>query len=205
MDFYRPGLRLSIRCRIDTGVAKLQTPRSAWIDAALQALAAGGPGAVRVEALATSLGVTKGGFYWHFKDRAALLEEMLDGWEQAGTEEVIERVEAEPLPPRDRLRLLFELAPDHTAGFAVELAIRDWSRRDRGVAARLQRIDERRMRFVQGLFGEFCATESDAEARSTLAYSLLIGAYFIVARQDGKSRAEMVQQAFDRLLDEPWA
>jgi AcrR family transcriptional regulator len=185
-------------------MAKLQTPRSAWIDAALRALAAGGPDAVRVEALAASLGVTKGGFYWHFKDRAALLEEMLDSWEQAGTEEVIERVEAEPLAPRDRLRLLFELAPDHTAGFGVELAIRDWSRRDRDVAARLARIDARRMRFVQGLFGEFCATETEAEARSMLAYSLLIGAYFISAGQGEKSRSEMVQHAFDRLLDEPW-
>ncbi len=186
-------------------VAKLQTPRSAWIDAALRALAAGGPDAVRVEALAASLGVTKGGFYWHFKDRAALLEEMLDSWEQAGTEAVIERVEAESLPPREKLRLLFELAPDHSAGFGIELAIRDWSRRDRGVAARLQRIDERRMRFVKSLFGEFCATESDAEARSMLAYSLLIGAYFIVARPEGRSRAELAQQALDRLLDESWA
>lgn len=184
-------------------VAKLQTPRSAWIDAALQALATGGPDAIRVETLAAGLNVSKGGFYWHFKDRAALLEEMLDCWERTGTEAVIERVEVEPLPPRDKLRLLFELAPDHTAGFGIELAVRDWSRRDRGVAARLQRIDARRMRFVQGLFGEFCATQSDAEARSMLGYSLLIGAYFIVARQ-GRSRAEMVQQALDRLLDEPW-
>jgi AcrR family transcriptional regulator len=186
-------------------MAKLQTPRGAWIDAALQALAAGGPDAVRVEALAAGLKVSKGGFYWHFKDRAALLEEMLDSWEQAGTEDVIERVEAEPVGPQDKLRLLFQLAPDHSAGFGIELAVREWARRDRGVAARLQRIDERRLRFVKALFGEFCASESDAEARSMLGYSLLIGAYFIVAKVDGKSRAEMVQQALDRLLDEPWA
>ena len=75
-------------------VAKVRTPRGAWVDAALQALAAGGPDAVRVEALAASLGVSKGGFYWHFNDRQALFEEMLDSWEQAGTEEVIARVES---------------------------------------------------------------------------------------------------------------
>jgi AcrR family transcriptional regulator len=205
MDLYRRGLRMSIRCRIDIGMAKVRTPRSAWIEAALQALSDGGPDAVRVEALAASLGVSKGGFYWHFKDRAALLEEMLDSWEQDRTEAVIERVEAEPLPARERLRLLFGLAPDHTAGFGIELAIREWSRRDRAVAARLARIDARRMRFVQGLFGEFCATEADAGARSTLAYSLLIGAYFIVAGPNGRSRAEMMQQALDRLLEESWA
>ncbi|MDX6624864.1 MAG: hypothetical protein QOE75_2796 [Solirubrobacterales bacterium] len=203
MDFYRSGLRLSIRCRIDTGVAKLQTPRSAWIDAALRALAAGGPDAVRVEALATSLGVTKGGFYWHFKDRAALLEEMLDSWEQAGTEEVIKRVEGEEGDARLKIRRLVGLAP--SADFEVELAIRDWSRRDRDVAARLQRVDARRMAWLRSLFAEFCADENDAEARGMLAYSLLIGAYFVAPRPQGMARAELLRLALDRLLDEPWS
>ena len=186
-------------------MAKLRTPREAWVEAGLRALAAGGPDAVRIEALAAGLGVSKGGFYWHFKDRAALLEEMLDSWEQVGTDAVIERVESEPRAPQERLRLLFELAPAAAADFTVELAIRDWSRRDDAVAARLARIDARRLAFVQGLFGEFCASERDAEARSMLAYSLLVGSYFIVAAQDGKSRGEAVQRAFDRLLDEPWS
>ncbi|HMJ02024.1 MAG TPA: helix-turn-helix domain-containing protein, partial [Conexibacter sp.] len=52
-------------------MAKLRTPRSAWIEAALQALASGGPESIRVEALAAHLGVSKGGFYWHFGDRGA--------------------------------------------------------------------------------------------------------------------------------------
>ena len=72
-------------------VAKVRTPRGAWVHAALQALAAGGPDAVRVETLAVSLGVSKGGFYWHFADRQALLEEMLDTWEKTGTEDIIAR------------------------------------------------------------------------------------------------------------------
>ena len=91
-------------------VAKVRTPRGAWVDAALQALAAGGPDAVRVEALAVSLGVSKGGFYWHFKDRQALLEEMLDTWEKAVVEDVIARVESQPADPRAKVQQLFELA-----------------------------------------------------------------------------------------------
>ena len=63
-------------------MAATRTPRSRWIDEGLRALAAGGPDAVRIEALAQALGVTKGGFYWHFDDRRALLEEMLDAWER---------------------------------------------------------------------------------------------------------------------------
>jgi AcrR family transcriptional regulator len=54
-------------------MARARTPRSHWIGAGLDALATGGPEAMRVEALAQALGVTKGSFYWHFDDRGALL------------------------------------------------------------------------------------------------------------------------------------
>ncbi|HEX3239745.1 MAG TPA: TetR/AcrR family transcriptional regulator [Solirubrobacterales bacterium] len=183
-------------------MAKAQTPRDAWIDSALRALASGGPDAVRVEALAAGLGVSKGGFYWHFKDRQALLDEMLASWERAGTEEVIARIESEPSDPRAQLRQLFDLAP--TADFEVELALRDWARRDRAVAKRLRRIDGRRMEFLRSLFAQFCSDDDDVEARSMLAYSLLIGSYFIAVKHGDRSRAEVQTLALDRLLDDSW-
>ena len=58
--------------------APIPTPRGGWIDAGLRALAAGGPDAARIEPLARALGVTRRGFYWHFADRRALLDEMLE-------------------------------------------------------------------------------------------------------------------------------
>jgi AcrR family transcriptional regulator len=177
-------------------VANVRTPRGAWVDAALAALGAGGPDAVRVEALAVRLGVSKGGFYWHFTDRQALLDEMLDSWEKAGTEDVLSRVESHSADPRAKVQLFFELAP--SADFAVELALRDWARRDSAVATRLRRIDERRMGYLRTLFGQFGIDHDDAEARATLTYSLLIGSYFIAARRADKKR--MVQLAVDRLL-----
>jgi AcrR family transcriptional regulator len=183
-------------------VANAQTPRGAWIEAAQQALGAGGPEGVRIEALAASLGVSKGGFYWHFKDRQALLDEMLDSWEQAMVGDVIASVESRPADPRAKLQQLFELAS--TVDFTVELALRDWARRDRKVAARLRRIDSRRMEYLRSLFGGFCADENDVEARSMLAFSLFIGSYFITATHGDKSRAEVLQLAIDRLLSEAW-
>src|SRR5260370_5045438 len=103
-----------------------RTPRSRWIEAGLQALAAGGPDAVRVEALAQALGVTKGGFYGYFADRNALLEEMLATWERMSTDEVLERVERQGGDIRARLRragaltlsrqlLPSDLAPRHSS------------------------------------------------------------------------------------------
>src|SRR6188508_232394 len=90
--------------------APTRTPRTSWIEEGLRALGVGGPDAVRVEALAQALGVTKGGFYWHFGDRSALLDEMLDTWERIVVEDVIARVEGEGGDARARLRRLFAIA-----------------------------------------------------------------------------------------------
>ncbi len=178
-------------------MAKVQTPRGAWVDAGLKALGDGGPDTVRVEALAASLGVSKGGFYWHFKDRRALLEEMLDSWERAVAEDVIAQVESTPAPPRDKLRQLFALAP--SVDFAVELAIREWARRDSDVAARVRRIDNRRMEYLRSLFAQLGLDEEEVEARSMLAFSLFIGSYFVAADHAGRSRSQVLRLALERL------
>jgi AcrR family transcriptional regulator len=90
-----------------------------------------------VEPLARALGVTKGGFHWHFDDRRALLEEMLDTWERVSIDEVIEPVEGEGGDARTRLRRLFALASSSDEILAIDLAVRDWSRREPTVADRL--------------------------------------------------------------------
>jgi AcrR family transcriptional regulator len=170
----------------------------------MRALAAGGPDAVRVEALAKDLGVSKGGFYWHFDDRRALLEETLDTWEKTGTEDVIASVDSGLDDPRAKLRLLFELAPAAKGLFAVELALRDWSRRDGDVAERLHRVDNRRMAYLRSLFAQLCADEGEVEARAMLAYSLFVGSYFVRAEHGERTRAQVLQLAVERLLSESW-
>jgi AcrR family transcriptional regulator len=185
-------------------VAKVRTPRAAWIEVALQALAAGGPEAIRVEALAARLGVSKGGFYWQFKDRGALVEEMLDAWEQSVVGDVIAEVESESEDPREKLQRLFELASSATDLLPVELALRDWSRRDKGVATRLHRVDNQRMEYLRSLFRPICVDEDDVEARCTLTFSLFIGSNFILAEHPGRSRRQALQLAIDRLLTESW-
>jgi AcrR family transcriptional regulator len=186
-------------------MAKVRTPRGAWVEAALRALATEGPEGIRIEALAASLGVSKGGFYWHFKDRAALLEEMLDHWEQSVVGDVIAEVEGESGEPRAKLRHLFEMAFGSADLLPMELALRDWSRRDSEVAARLHRVDNRRMDYLRSLFGPICVDEDDAEARCILAFSLFVGSDFILAEHPGRSRFQVLQLALDRLLAESWS
>ena len=180
-------------------VAITRTPRIRWIEEGLRALAAGGPDAVRVEALAQALGVTKGGFYGHFADRNALLGEMLDTWERISTDEVLERVERHGGGVRARLRLAGALTFSSEL-LPVDLAIRDWSRRDQVVAERLRRVDNRRMDYLRLLFGAICADEDEVEARSTLAFSLVIGNHFMAADHGVRSHADALELAVGWLL-----
>ncbi|MGA4838723.1 TetR/AcrR family transcriptional regulator [Streptomyces sp. G45] len=173
----------------------IRTPRGTWIEEGLRALAAGGPEAVRIEPLAQALGVSKGGFYGYFRNRDALLAEMLDTWEHEVAEAVIEEVERDGGDARTRLERLFALAEASDGvprGVAVELAVRDWARRDEGVARRLKRVDNRRMEYLRSLYGAFCADEDDVEARCVITFSLRISEHLIAADHGGRSRAEVL-------------
>jgi len=183
-------------------VANVRTPRSAWVGAGLRALATGGPDAIRVEVLAETLGVTKGGFYWHYAGRPAFLEEMLDAWEKTVVDDVITIVEGKPDGPREKLQRLFGLAA--SVELDVELAVREWARRDADVAARVHRIDNRRMDYLRAQFAGFCRDEDDVEARCLLAFSMFVGSNFIAADHRGRSRAQALHLAFDRLLSDSW-
>ena len=178
-----------------------RTPRSDWIEEGLRALAAGGADAVRIEPLARSLGVTKGGFYWHFDGRGALLEAMLDAWERAFVDEVIERIDSEGGDGRTRLHRLFSLASEGGDELVMtDLSVRDWARRDARVARRLRRADNRRMDYMRWLFADFCDDPDEVEARCLLAFSLWIGNHFIAADHGGRDRGEALALASKRLL-----
>jgi AcrR family transcriptional regulator len=179
--------------------APTRTPRSSWVQEGLRALAGGGPDAVRVDTLAKALGVSRGGFYWHFDDRRALLEEILGAWERLSVDEVIERVEGAGGDARAKLRHLSRLSASSNDALKIDLAVRDWARRDRTVGKRLRRVDNRRMEYLRLLFGALSPDEDDVEARCMLFYSLWIGSHFIAADHGARSRADVIKVALGRL------
>ena len=178
-------------------MAVARTPRSKWIDEGMRALAAGGPDAVRIEPLAQALGVSKGGFYWHFDDRRKLLAEILDTWERTMIDEVIERVEGGGGDARAKLRRLFALASSRDVRelLRADLAIRDWSRRDIAVAQRLRRVDNRRMDYMRSLLSDLCSDADEVEVRCMLAFSLFVGSPFVAADHGGRSRKDVLKLA----------
>ena len=177
-------------------MAVARTSREKWIEEGLRALAAGGPEAVRIEVLAQALGVSKGGFYWYFTNRDALLAEMLATWEREVSDAVIEEVEGGGGDGRARLSRLFAMVATYDdlpiRGTAADLAIRDWARRDEAVAERLRRVDDRRMDYLRTLYSSFCPDPDDVEVRCLLTYSIRIGTHVIAGGHPGHTRAEVM-------------
>lgn len=156
--------------------------REAWIVAAIDALAREGEAGLRVEPLAKRLGVTKGSFYWHFKDRDALLAATLDAWAEGRVAAI--RRQTEGAEARAALLALVDIymrAPN-PKGLAVELAIRRIPRAARAV----ETVDGERLARVAALFEGL--GRSDAHARALLFYAFLFGQSLLRGKDLAASR-----------------
>lgn len=176
---------------------------AAWIAAGLDALAADGIGAVRVEPLAKALAVTKGSFYWHFADRRALIEAMLAHWAEGRIAAIREQASPDG-DPALALRRLAELYTrrSNARGLAIELAIRALARNDEAAARAVQSVDAERLRLVAALFERLGWSQRDASARAVMVYAFLFGQSLL----DPKSvKAADITLALEALLARPRA
>jgi AcrR family transcriptional regulator len=174
----------------------------AWVAAAREALARGGVEGVRVEPLAARLGVTKGSFYWHFRDRAALLDALLADWEARATQGVISLVDASSDAPRERLAELLRVTTKAPEAPDAEHAIRAWGAHDPSVRAHLARIDARRERYVEDLLVAAGVGRREAKLRARALYLTLIGEYARVAHGGAQTSAATWTELLERLLSD---
>lgn len=130
--------------------------RADWLRAARLALLQRGVDGVRVERLARDLRVTKGSFYWHFRDRSELLETLLQEWEEE-TGLLTGALRHED--PRTALpEILAELARRNLSSERGETpsdaAIFAWAAVDPRVARRANRVEAERMRLFRAVTGK---------------------------------------------------
>jgi len=149
--------------------------RERWAAQALRALAQGGLSAVAIEPLARQLGVTKGSFYWHFKNRDALIAAALARLEHNNTVAIAE-FEVRYPEPRARLRALFVAAfePSALGGLLLKLA----SHRDHPVIGPvLARVTAARLDYLERIFVEIGSDPTAARNQARLTYSAYVGHY----------------------------
>jgi AcrR family transcriptional regulator len=146
-----------------------QISRAHWVRAGLALLAREGIDAVRVEPLAALLGVTKGSFYWHFANRGALHEAMLEAWRNRQATSIAAE------PHVNAGHTLAALAAPGRQAARLESAIRAWARRDGKVARALAAIDRQRLASVARLLAANGAAPDAARTRAKLLTLAFIG------------------------------
>lgn len=146
---------------------KKRTSKAEWFQAALQVLGEEGVAGVRVERLARDLGISKSGFYWHFRDRRDLLMQLLDYWAHEYTLVVTENVELRMLDPRIRLFRIAEIVMEHDLG-GFDLSFWAWAADDAEVARRVAKVIRTRLEFVGEAFAELGFEGDELEMRTRL-------------------------------------
>lgn len=136
-------------------------------------LANSGVESIRVEPLAKLMGVTKGSFYWHFKNREDLLEAILQEWIASETNSIIEQVDKIEGDATTKLLHLFELAIEDDG--QVENALRAWSANDAKIAEALAQVDQRRLDYTRDLFLAVGFDSFEAMVRARMIYYSLVG------------------------------
>jgi AcrR family transcriptional regulator len=185
--------------RADAGAAESAATlgRADWIAAARILLVAEGIDAVKVTRLAETLAVTRGSFYWHFTDRADLLDALLAGWERQNTRAVIDAVD-DALDLTSGILALCDVWVDvERFDPALDGAIRDWARRSATVRRSVERADTARVDAIGDLFARNGYEATEAFIRARIIYFTQIGYYALGLRETTAQRLSYLEGYFE--------
>lgn len=177
------------------------TPET-WTAAATDVLEHGGIDAVRVDVLAKKLGVTRGSFYWHFKDREDLLRAVLQAWRTAMTENLTRRLESASTDPQEQLRDVLSLpfrGDSALRASRIELSIRAWARRDDMARQAVDQADASRIGYIAQIFSGLGFGLAEARDRALITYSVNV-ACSLLTPAGGVARCEEFLDATARLM-----
>ena len=151
-----------------------------WLDAAQRRLVNGGIDAVKIGPLAEDLKVTRGSFYWHFRDRSHLLETLLAQWRGQSHEMFDRLVGGDAASGMEEFVRLVHLWIDESEfDPALESAMRDWARTSDDVSAVVKAVDEERIAYIKRIFLDFGYGEDEAFIRARITYFHQVGYYTI--------------------------
>jgi len=190
--------------------ARKRLTRDDWIQAATQRLLSKGVEAVRIESLAASVSVSRGSFYWHFKNRAELLEAILVRWRETQTRGLMTRIRDDRrLSAAEQLAKLRTLPPRSKStrdASELELAVRAWARRDPVARHIVEGVDRERISFSTSLLIEAGTAREEAEYQAIAAYAYSLGESLLrdnmTDRQIDACRSRLIQMQAATFTDE---
>ena len=175
--------------------------KAEWLQTALDILKVEGIEGIRVEHIARKLGISKSGFYWHFKDLEDLKSQILEYWTHEFTEVVTSNRILSEEDPKKRLKLVMEMIVDHDLT-ALEVEMRSWAKADPKISRRVFRVYRTRFDFLKGIFAELGFTGDDLEMRTRLFFCYHTWERSMFPKESKKSLRKLIRRRVD-LLTKP--
>ena len=140
--------------------------------ATMQLLASEGFKGVTIAALGRTLGVTSGSFYHHFGSLDGFLEQFLERWEAQETQRIIDLTRSHG-EPSERLGVLLALATE--VPHSAEAALRAWANTSGTVRRAQDRIDDRRLAFLDEVLKPLVVDPEERRIVAGLTFSSFVG------------------------------
>lgn len=197
-----PAKTPRIRATGKAVVTRTQLDPERWVDTAIDVLAKEGVTGLRVEVLAKRCGVTKGSFYWHFKDRQALLDAILERWREGRIRDIEKTTSGLAGREREQLHYVIEVygASRNRKGMSIELAVRDWARHDARAAAIVESVDLYRLECTRRLFVTAGMSDAEAKSRSLLLYACVFGLSLMHYAPFDDNLGDLKQRIAERII-----
>jgi AcrR family transcriptional regulator len=176
---------------------KARLDRADWLDAALDALHEEGESGVRVEPLARRLGVTKGSFYHHFRDREELLGAMIDRWQATQETHIANLAGSRSASAADHIAEILDFTKAKDSRHDV--GMRAWALHHAPARRALLAIDRLRLGYVEQVFAELGFAKDEAKLRARLLYFYQVGEYTLAVRDRDELRDRLKQLRFELL------
>ncbi len=163
-----------------------------WLAAAREAFIKSGIDAVKIQPLASQMNLSRTSFYWFFKDRGALLDALLESWEDTNTGGLVAatRAYAETITEA-ALNVIGAFLDDGPFESRFDLAIRGWAHQSPPVADRVHAADETRLDAIRKMFERFGYDPGEADVRARTIYLTQIG--YISMQVDETLSARMIR------------
>lgn len=185
-----------------TRTQKKTLDRDAWLRKALDVLFALGIGQVKVEVLARKLKLTKGSFYWHFKNRDDLLRSMVDWWREQQLS-FIARLAAQPVEdPAAQIHAVIDFT-QHTDDSRHDIAMREFARFNKWAAQAVATVDQQRVDYLEQLFRRAGFDAEEALLRARALYFYQVGEYTTSLGMDPALRNALAERQFRLLTQRP--
>ena len=168
--------------------------KAQWLKKSLDVITRQGFGGIVIDNIVNSMGVTKGSFYWHFKDREDFLEHLVTYWDENFTKSVMSHVDSIKKGANERLlELMVFITKKQLARY--DSAIRSLAHNEPGFSRKIQRVFESRIEYVASLFKEMGYKGTDLEMRSRITVMFMSQEQNILQTKNINEQLQLIKKS----------